>query len=349
MHNFINGVNLGGWLSQYAEYDHEHFRTFITRRDIEQIAAWGMDHVRLPVDYPILESDNAPGVIREESIRYVDDCMAWCRAAGLGLVFDLHRAPGYSFNNTLELETQHLNVLFDQEAAQQRFVNLWEAIVRRYHDAGLPIVFELLNEVVLPDSGPWNALAHRTVTALRAISPDCDILIGGNYYNAAAELENIALHNDPHVFYTFHFYEPVLFTHQKAPWSKVAREFDQTLDYPGEYTNLKGFLERAPQYRADFGWRAERRLDRDLLLHFFQPVVDFIQTTGHRPYCGEYGVIETAPAESRRRWHIDLLEIFDQHRTGRAVWSYKAMDFGLVDRHGAIRDADLIDILARRR
>lgn len=57
---FQVGVNLGGWLSQYPAYDHEHFNTFITGQDIHQITGWGADHIRLPIDYRILEDDDAP-------------------------------------------------------------------------------------------------------------------------------------------------------------------------------------------------------------------------------------------------------------------------------------------------
>ena len=348
MHNFIHGVNLGGWLSQYRAYDHDHFRTFITRRDIEQIAAWGFDHIRLPIDYPVLESDAAPGVYREDGFQYIDACLEWCEAAGLGIVFDLHHAPGYSFNHTLQPETIHLNVLFDQEAAQQRFIALWETIVRRYHTAGTPVIFELLNEVVLPASGPWNALAHRAVAALRAIAPECAIMIGGNNYNAAAELQNIALLEDPHVYYTFHFYEPFLFTHQKAGWTEVTRLYDQTLEYPGPHTHLGSFLERYPQFQEGYGWLVAHPLSRDLMAHFFQPVLDFIQQSGRIPYCGEYGVIEAAPAASRRRWHADLHAILNEHRIGRAVWSYKEMGFGLVDLRGEVKDPALIEILTHK-
>ena len=44
---FQRGVNLGGWVSQCVSRDKEHFDTFITKKDIEQIAGWGLDHVRL--------------------------------------------------------------------------------------------------------------------------------------------------------------------------------------------------------------------------------------------------------------------------------------------------------------
>ncbi|MCS7011060.1 MAG: glycoside hydrolase family 5 protein [Anaerolineales bacterium] len=342
---FRKGVNLGGWLSQYPQFDEEHFRTFITRKDIETIASWGFDHVRLPIDYQVLEEDAAPGKYREIGFSYIDRCLEWCRSVGLGVILDLHHAPGYTFQNTLQPETHHQNVLFDQPAMQERFIALWKAIVSRYHAVDFPIGFELLNEVVLPDSAPWNALAHRTVAALRTISPDSIILIGGNAYNAASELKNIALLDDPNVLYTFHFYEPLLFTHQRAYWMEITRSYTRTLNYPGEFIGLKEFLDQAPSYRTEFGWLLGRKIDAYLLAEFLQPVDEFIRQSGRIPYCGEYGVIQIAPAESRRRWHADLLALFREMGVGHAVWSYKEMDFGLVDIFGRPIDEDLIKIL----
>lgn len=95
------------------------------------------------------------------------------------------------------------------------------------------IGLKLLNEVVLPESGPWSVLAHQTVTALRALPPDGLILMGDNNDNAASEFRNIDLLDDPNVFYTFHFYKPLLFTHQKAPWGQAAVEYDRELVYLG--------------------------------------------------------------------------------------------------------------------
>lgn len=57
-------------------------------------------------------------------------------------------------------------MLFDQIDAQERFIDLWKTIVEHYHTARLPIIFELLNEWVLPDSIPWNTQALKTVGAL---------------------------------------------------------------------------------------------------------------------------------------------------------------------------------------
>lgn len=346
MEQFINGVNLGGWLSQYHAYDHEHFSSFITATDINKIASWGMDHVRLPVDYPVLESDDAPGEYRQDGFQYIDNCIDWCKSNGLGVVVDLHHAPGYTFTNTLRPETQHLNVLFTQESAQQRFVDLWVAIVKRYQNAGLPIIFELLNEVVLPDSAPWNELAGKTVSTIRNIAPDVWIMIGGNHYNAASELKNIDLLDDPRVCYTFHFYEPLLFTHQFAPWTRVCREYNQALDYPGVFTGLTEFLDNNPEFQGEVGRLAGRQIDRELILEFLKPALEFASHSSRDLYCGEFGVISRAPSASRRRWHADFIDILRQHHIGRSVWSYKEMDFGLVDRLGREIDPQLVEIVS---
>ena len=347
MDHFNNGANLGGWLSQYRQYDHEHFRGFITRHDLEQIASWGMDHVRLPFDYPVLESDSAPGHYKESGFVYIDACLDWCKEFGLGLILDLHHAPGYTFTNTLRPETEHLNTLFNQEEAQERFMALWQAVARRYKNAGVPLIHELLNEVVLPDSAPWNSLAQRTVQAIRQIDPAIPIMIGGNHYNAASELKNLELVDDPAVCHTFHFYEPLLFTHQKARWVRAAVDYDQELDYPGEFTGLGAFLERFPQWQETYREQAGRPLDRELVREFLQPALDWLEQTKLPLYCGEFGVIDHAPRPSIRRWHADFISMLREHGIGRAVWSYKQMGFGLVDGAGRVVDEELVRICSQ--
>jgi hypothetical protein len=341
------GVNLGGWISQYRQIDHDHFRTFITESDLAQIARWGMDHVRLPVDYPVLESDDAPGTYLENGLAYIDQCLAWCQHYGLRLILDLHRAPGYTFTNTLESDTGSLNTLFSDDAMQRRFIRLWEFMTWRYLPVTEGLIFELMNEVVLPDSQPWNQLAQRTIAAVRAIDPQRGILIGGNQYNAVTELKNLTLFDDPQVYYTFHFYEPLLFTHQKASWAMAARRYNQSLDYPGSFTGLAAFLESAPEFEATFGWLKNKTMDRQLIMEFLRPAQEFLEHTGRPLYCGEFGVIEGAPAASSVAWHRDFISALTDLGVGGAVWTYKQMDFGLVDSNSQVINETLVKVVSR--
>ena len=73
---FQRGMGIGGWLTNYKRFnvlpdewrmpitqgDLEHFDTYITEWDIDNIARMGMDHIRLGFDQIVLEE--APGVWR---------------------------------------------------------------------------------------------------------------------------------------------------------------------------------------------------------------------------------------------------------------------------------------------
>jgi endoglucanase len=342
---FDCGVNLGGWISQYQKFDKEHFDTFITGQDIEQIAGWGMDHVRLPVDYPVLEDDDQPFAYRPQGLRYIDDCLEWCQARGLGLVLDLHKAPGYSFTETLTNGDPRLNTLFAGGVEQERFLKLWEMFAKRYQDVREGLAFELLNEIVLPDSEPWNRLAGKALQVIRSVDAERTVIIGGNHYNSAEGLQSLAVVNDPNVVYTFHFYEPMLFTHQKAHWNTATLRYNQELDYPGPFTNLKGFIEKHSEFKPVYAHLVDRFMDRAMLEQYLQPALDFQLRTGKKLYCGEFGVIETTPMQSQVRWLEDFTSLLRQHHIGYAMWSYKQMDFGLVDGAGQVIDEKLLNVI----
>ena len=58
LEHYLHGVNLGGWLSQNSDTSKKHYETFITEKDIAYIASLGLDHVRVPVDYMLLEEED---------------------------------------------------------------------------------------------------------------------------------------------------------------------------------------------------------------------------------------------------------------------------------------------------
>ena len=148
-----------------------------------------------------------------EGIRYVDDCVKWCKASGLNLILDLHKAPGYAFYN-------QDNTLFTDPRVQDAFVCLWKEFAARYGKYSDFVSFELLNEVVDAEPGLWNDLIRRAVTEIRKIAPDIKIVVGGIRWNSASTLELLDPPYDENIIFTFHYYDPFLFT----PGSKV----DQT-------------------------------------------------------------------------------------------------------------------------
>jgi len=136
---------LGGWISQYPALDHQHFETFITVDDIKRIADWGMDHIRLPVDYPVLEDEDQPGIYKDSGFEYIESCLNWCKQNGLRVILDLHKTPGFAFDEPDKA------TLFESPILQERFINLWIAIARRFSGRmNDTLVFELLNRLCCP-------------------------------------------------------------------------------------------------------------------------------------------------------------------------------------------------------
>ena len=135
------GINLGGYLSQCV-HSTEHYDAFIQEEDIRKIASMGFDHVRLAIDYEVLEDEY--GRTREEGFAYVTRVVEWCKRQGLNIVLDLHKAYGYDFNNAGDKKK---NILFTNKMVQKRFVKLWIKIAEHYANE-THVAFELLNEVV---------------------------------------------------------------------------------------------------------------------------------------------------------------------------------------------------------
>ena len=117
----MKGVNLGGWFvlepwitpsifSEWAdsntvvdEYTYtqtlgkdeassrltNHWQTWITQDDFNQIAAAGLNHVRIPIGYWALAPlDGDPYV--QGQLPILDQAIGWARSAGLKVLLDLH-------------------------------------------------------------------------------------------------------------------------------------------------------------------------------------------------------------------------------------------------------------------
>ena len=332
---FRHGINLGGWLSQADGTTEEYFNTFITEADIRSIALMGMDHVRLPVDYNWIEDEDGRPI--EAGLAHIDDCAAWCKAAGLHLLIDLHKAFGYTFDPLAKDADRE--IFFHDAALQDRFIALWRRLAQRYGRQGF-IAFELLNEVVSPNVvREWNAIAARTVDAIREFAPEAWIVIGGVGYNHVRSVPLLDPPRDARIVYNFHCYEPMLFTHQKAYWMDNMPA-DLSVEYPGE---LQAYIEKSAEIDLDLaGALAGSDVDAFGPAFFealFAPALAYAEANDAPLYCGEYGVIDQAPVDSALRWLEDINAAFERHAIGRALWTYKRKDFGLIDPHyDGVRD-----------
>ena len=343
MNNFKTGINFGCWISQYRKLDYDLFRKMTTRDDVLRIRDWGFDHIRLPFDYPLLLDDGDLYTFKPEGIAFLDDMLTWCQDAGASLLLDLHWAPGYRFQ-----DIGH-NTMFESDELKKVFTALWVQLAERYKGAGDMLAFDLLNEVAEEHYfDAWVQLAQGTINAIRAISPNRDIIYGGVFHNSVHTLELLPVMDDDHVTYNFHYYEPILFTHQFAPWNKINMDYLHQQEYPADFKDLKQFAADHPQYERSLIRYMGMRCDRATVQRDLDLAGAFQKKTGRMTYCGEYGVYEKATLDSKLNWMRDVTEFFNQYHIGRALWNYLASGFGIYDWQGQkATDPEVVKIITQ--
>ncbi|KAI3602122.1 glycoside hydrolase family 5 protein [Moniliophthora roreri] len=90
LHSAMRADTAGGGIDQIEE----HYKTFITERDFHDIAAAGLNYIRLPIPYWAIEvRDNEP-YLPNVAWKYVLKAIGWARKYGLRINLDLHAVPG---------------------------------------------------------------------------------------------------------------------------------------------------------------------------------------------------------------------------------------------------------------
>lgn len=291
---FYKGVNFGGWFSQ-CDYSEDRLNSFITEADFKKAASWGIDHVRIPVDYNIFENED--GFIR------VEKAFALCRKYGLNAILDLHKTAGFSFDNYGENESG----FFESDELQERFYRLWEEFAKRYGCLSDSVAFELLNEVT--DKAfidQWNRISNECIKRIRAFAPDTLILVGSYWNNSSEAVKDLLPPYDDKVIYNMHCYDPIKFTHQGAYWTDMVN----------------------PEERFSF---EEAEITPEYFEQRFLSAIEKAKENNTALYCGEYGVIDKSSPEDTVKWYKCINSVFEKYGIARCAWSYKEMDFGLAD------------------
>lgn len=329
------GTNISHWLSQSSRRGAER-KEFFEEDDVQYLDNLGFDHLRIPVDEEQM-FDEAGNKI-PEAFALLHDALGWCRQYGLRAIVDLHILRSHHFN-------EEEKPLWTDPAEQEEFIELWKAFsdeLSQYPNGML--AYELMNEPVADDAEEWNQLVAKAVNEIRELEPERTIVIGSNRWQSADTFDELKIpENDPNILLSFHFYEPFLLTHYQASWTNIA-EYDGPIHYPGrivredEYQKLAAGMQEIVEGRMHV-------YNKDTLKKMMQKPINKARQSGLPLYCGEWGVIESAPREDRLNWYRDMVQIFEENNIAYANWDYKSNNFGLVSYEEVVND-ELIEIIA---
>jgi len=186
----------------------------------------------------------------------------------------------------------------DPLGTKDKFLSMWKQIAEYCKNYPAEVLFEIANE---PNMKPeiWNRLHSEAYTIIRTSNPGRTLLIGSINGNQIKFLQDLSLpEDDRNIIVAVHYYSPIQFTHQGAPWSVKNKD-------------LSGI-----EWKETDDEKAAVKADFD--------VAQAWATTHNRPLTlGEFGAYEKADMASRVRWtHF----IARQAEARGWSWSYWQFD-----------------------
>ncbi len=172
-----------------------------------EIAKNGFKTVRIPMNFGAWANYEKPYKwTNQEGLKTADNFVKWALDNDLNAIIDLH------------------HVEFDGKisgaATTERIVWLWTQIAERYKNTNPEkVFFELRNEPHEIKVEEWRVQAEAIIKAIRPIVPNHTLVVGFHDWNSRTALIESKPFDEKNIIYTFHYYDPFLFTHQGATWA----------------------------------------------------------------------------------------------------------------------------------
>lgn len=350
------GVNLWPWFSLTREfpaprrdYDWPPFQTqrpVPTKQDLQRLAAAGFDFVRLPIDPgPFL---SFTGERRRQLISALTNAVSDILSAGLTLVLNVQTNEATHYWNSRVLTVSTSAAEFP---AYRKLIGDLAEMLGNFPSNR--VALEPVNEPPQACGAPeWVAVQRALLTTARTRAPNLMLVATGSCGSMVSGLTAL----DPRPFevlapilYTFHFYEPYLFSHQGAPWmgEPVYRALND-VPWPGDAGTLEETLaavrnrlrsdDRPQQVKAAAYAETEKVLKvyfdaapaRPFVDSYLQQVADWGKQFGIAPariLMGEFGALRSddryvaSGAKDRARYVEDVRKSAEAFGFPWAFWN----------------------------
>jgi endoglucanase len=278
------GINILGYDGIWEGAENAPFRL----ENLTAIQRAGFSHVRINFfGFKHMDSDN---ILDEAVLKRLDAVIEEVLARKLIPILDEH-------------DTDFCQRYISRCGDKLR--SFWKQIASRYAGKYPELVFEILNE---PGghmtSAEWSSLLNECLGIIRVTNPERTVIAAVLNTDDAPIDELVLPAGDRKLIVTFHYYAPIRFTHQGAPWSRTFSTI-APLDW--------GTPEDEARVVADF------------------TRINLWSQREKRPiYLGEFGVYERAPSASRLRYLSFVARSADRFGWAWAYWQFDH-DFAAFD------------------
>lgn len=310
---FHRGVNLTGWF-QASSAQKIQFRKF-TKKDFVEIKSLGCDVIRLPINLHGMTAGAPDYIIDPLLFSFLDSAVNWAEELQLYLLIDNHSFdPSSSTSPDIGLT---LN-------------KVWPQLAWHYKDRSNYIIYEVLNEPHGITNQLWGSIQQQAIDAIRSKDTKHTIIVGPSGFNSYNDLALMPVYSDNNLIYTFHFYDPFMFTHQGASWSTPSMVSLSGVPFPYNSatmpacpTDLLGsWVEQALKSYPVDGTVAKVKSLIDI-------AVNFKNAHNVNVFCGEFGVyIPNSDTANRAFWYKTIKDYLGEKSIPWTTWDYKG-SFGL--------------------
>lgn len=310
---FSRGVNLTGWF-QVDSPQQIQFTKF-TKQDIIDIKSLGCDVIRLPVNMNSMTAGSPSYTLDPLYLSFQDSVVTWCEQLHIYLIIDNH-----SFDPVVGTSPTIGDIL----------TKVWTQMAAHYKDRSDYVLYEILNEPHGITTSVWGTIQGQVIDAIRTQDNKHTIVIGGSGYNTYTELINLPFYSDPKLLYTFHFYDPFMFTHQGATWGVPSMGPLAGVPFPYDAARMPAC---PASLRGTWVESSLNNYPNDGTVNNVRKLIDnaitFRKNRNVNIFCGEFGVfIPNSPGNDRTFWYSIVKQYLEDNGIPWTSWDYKG-SFGL--------------------
>ncbi|KAA3612157.1 MAG: T9SS C-terminal target domain-containing protein [Calditrichaeota bacterium] len=313
---FSRGVNIAGWF-QAPSVRQIQF-TKINKQDFVILQTMGCDVVRLPLNLHFM-TDGAPDYkIDPLFYSFLDQVVDWAEELQIHLILDNH-----TFDPAVDTDPHIGDVL----------VPVWQQMAEHYQNRSTFIYFEILNEPHGISDVLWNDIQKNVLAAIREIDTKHTVIIGPASWNSYQNLAAMPVYDDDNLIYTFHFYDPFIFTHQGASWVEPSMAPLSGVPYPyesGRMPALPTSLRNSWIANSYDAYPTEGNSVK--IKELFDIAINFAAQRNVPIFCGEFGVLmDNSENGDRVRWHKVVTDYLTENKISWTLWEFNG-SFGIYEK-----------------
>lgn len=305
---FQRGVNLTNWFQ--ASSARQISFTKFSEQDFIDIKSLDCDVIRLPINLQAMTGGAPDYTFDPLFYQYLDQAVSWAEDLKLHLIIDNH-----TFDPSVSTSTDVGPILIKE----------WKQLAEHYKDRSRYIYYEILNEPHGITNQVWGKIQGDVIDTIRTIDTTHTIVVGGADWNSYNDLSGLPHYSDDNLLYTFHFYDPMVFTHQGASWTSPSMVPLSGVPFPYDASQMPA---TPPSLKGTWVENSLKNYKTDGTVDHIKQLLDIaIQFKNQRKvpvFCGEFGVyMQNSSNTDRVYWYEQVRKYLEENGIPWTIWDYQ--------------------------